>query len=417
MPAPSSPREVRRSTWLGVGAVVLLLALVFWLTARLGRDRTPGAVPEEPADSTARTTGPSPRSAPRLPDGAVTEAVPGVATPGDDPVAQVYGNADSVRRLMALYKKANRYGPTTLRLTGEMTDVLVPNQFHPVTPHFVRARELAEGTPDPEEEQLYYRFWTDRFATLGDETLTLRFSAWQGVDPRRPAAVELQGLEVFGVTAGGDRSMGTLRFAETSPSNFDLGQYQVTFAPGALKKVQEHGYLRCVLQFRFPGEEPVRADVVVHHTQSVPGRFTGEFGEQLSDGGLVIKAGVEVVTAGTFNLSLLLFNQDGTQPVAYVNNTFELEAGARGVDFVFHGLVFHDAGIPGPYRVTAVRGYRLDATGSGRGAQLADWNGSWLTGPHTLSEFTKDEFTSPTTEATLEAYRKQIEELERGQGR
>jgi hypothetical protein len=314
---------------------------------------------------------------------------------------------------MKLYEKANRYDPDTIRLTADMIDVLMPNQFHPVTGHFIRARSLESGEPEPPDLRLYYRFWTDVFATTGADSITLRFSAWQGDASPKPAPVRILALEVFAVTAAGDKSMGPLSFAETSAGNVAAGQYQVVFAPQALPKLQEHGYLRCVLRFQFPGEEVIRTDVLIHHTQTVPAHFTGQFGERLQDGALVIKTGLKVVTAGSFNLSLLLFDEKGQTPVAYVNAVHRLEPGDRTVEFTFHGLVFHDAGVPGPYRVTAARGYLQDDAGTGRCPEIPEWKGSYLTGPYPLTDFATGEYTSPTKSATLDAYRKQIEDLER----
>jgi hypothetical protein len=415
MTVSTRPPGSRRLPWLaGIATVVLLivLALLTWLR---GRDAGRPTIPEDDtAPRSHASVVPTPVR-PELPQGADTGLPPGVAVPGnsDDPVALVHGSVEGVRRLMGLYEKANRYDPNTLRLTSDMIDVLMPNQFHPVTPHFVRARELDSGVPDPPEERLYYRFWTDWFATTGADSVTLRFSAWQGDAEPRPAPVQIQGLEVFAVTAGGDKPMGTLSLSETSAGNIAAGQYQVVFQPQALTKVQEHGYVRCVLRFQFPGEEPVRADVLIHHTQTVPARFTGQFGELLRDGNLVIKAGLEVATAGSFNLSLLLFDGKGETPVAYVNAVHKLATGLQTVDFTFHGLVFHDANIPGPYRVTVARGYLQDDSGSGRGPEIPEWKGSFQTGPYELGDFTGAVFESPTKTATLEAYRKQIEALER----
>ncbi|MBU1245171.1 hypothetical protein KKD52_10820 [Myxococcota bacterium] len=401
----------------GIASVLLLivLALLTWLRSRDGGKTTVSGARTGPP--TRAAAGPSPVR-PSLPPGAVTALPPGVVVPenGEDPAGEVYGNVESVRRLMKMYEKANRYDPNTLRLTSDMIDVLMPNQFHPVTPQFVRARELESGVPDPPEERLYHRFWTDWFATTGADSVTLRFSAWQGDAAPRPAPVQIQGLEVFAVTAGGDKLMGALSLSETSAGNIAAGQYQVVFQPQALTKVQEHGYVRCVLRFQFPGEEPVRSDVLLHHTQTVPARFTGQFGEQLRDGNLVIKAGLEVATAGAFNLSLLLFDEKGETPVAYVNAVHKLGAGPQTVDFIFHGLVFHDANVPGPYRVTVARGYLQDDTGTGRGPEIPEWKGSFLTGPYGLGDFTGSEFVSPTKTATLEAYRRQIEDLERQDG-
>ncbi|MBU1069558.1 hypothetical protein KJ975_08325 [Myxococcota bacterium] len=412
---PQASRRLPRLAGIATVLLLIVLALLTWLRSREGGRR---AVPEDAAAPRSRASVVPPQNRASLPPGAVTGLPPGVVVPGeaDDPVAMVHGNVESVRRLMGLYEKANRYDPNTLRLTSDMIDVLMPNQFHPVTPHFVRARELDSGVPDPPEERLYYRFWTDWFATTGAESLTLRFSAWQGDAEPKPAPVQIQGLEVFAVTSGGDKLMGTLSLSETSATNIAAGQYQVVFQPQALTKVQEHGYVRCVLRFQFPGEEPVRADVLTHHTQTVPARFTGQFGELLRDGNLVIKAGIEVATAGSFNLSLLLFDGKGETPVAYVNDVHRLATGLQTVDFTFHGLVFHDAGIPGPYRVTVARGYLQDDTGSGRGPEIPEWKGSFQTGPYGLADFSTAVFDSPTKTATLEAYRKQIEDLERRDG-
>ncbi len=334
----------------------------------------------------------------------------------DDPVHQMHGTVEGLKRLKSMYEQANRYPVTTLRLTADMTDVLNPNRFTPVTPLFIRKSELDSGIPDEPENRLYYRFWTDRFATHGNESMTLRFSAWQGTEKRKPAPVQIHSLESFAVTATGEEPLGKLPFSLITPGNIDEGQYQYAFQPGTLKKVQNHGYIKYLLSWQFPGEEPVRSEVVVHHTHQVPARYTGEFGEIVLQGNLVLKVGLEVFLPGSFNLSLLLFDESGKNPVAYVNQVKRLEPGKQMVEFVYYGLVFHDAGMAGPYTVTSARGYLQDDSTTGRGPEIPTWSGSWQTGPHELEDFTSDEFTSLQKESVLRAYDQQIHELEQKQG-
>lgn len=81
---------------------------------------------------------------------------------------------------------------------------------------------------------------------------------------------------------------------------------------------------------------------------SNPGaRLTGAFENAVVNGDAVVRAEVEVETAGRYHLKGVLANASGA-PLGVAQTAVELEAGTHWMELPFYGLMFHDRGVTGP---------------------------------------------------------------------
>ena len=87
---------------------------------------------------------------------------------------------------------------------------------------------------------------------------------------------------------------------------------------------------------------------------SVPtARLTGRYRDELRDGDVVVSAEVEVARPGRIHLQGVLYTMDDV-PIAWSQNALEAQPGTTWMELRYHGLVFHDAGASGPYRLGTV---------------------------------------------------------------
>ena len=78
--------------------------------------------------------------------------------------------------------------------------------------------------------------------------------------------------------------------------------------------------------------------------------LTGHYRDFVRDGDLVIAAEVEVAEAGRFHLAGTLYTQAG-EPLGTAQAASQLEPGRRWIELPFYGLMFHDRGVAGPYKL------------------------------------------------------------------
>jgi hypothetical protein len=78
--------------------------------------------------------------------------------------------------------------------------------------------------------------------------------------------------------------------------------------------------------------------------------LTGRYRDFVRDGDLVIAAEVEVIEAGRFHLAGTLYTKSG-EPLGTAQAAAQLEPGRRWIELPFYGLMFHDRGIAGPYKL------------------------------------------------------------------
>lgn len=82
-------------------------------------------------------------------------------------------------------------------------------------------------------------------------------------------------------------------------------------------------------------------------------RLTGSFRDRQSDGNVVVEAQVDVTRAGRFHLAGTLATPD-RQALGTAQAAVELGPGRHWIALSFYGLMFHDRGAAGPYRLVSV---------------------------------------------------------------
>ncbi len=82
-------------------------------------------------------------------------------------------------------------------------------------------------------------------------------------------------------------------------------------------------------------------------------RLTGAYRDRLHDGNVVIEAEVEVTRAGRFHLVGTLAALDG-RALGSAQNAIALAPGRHWLGLSFYGLMFHERGAAGPYRLASL---------------------------------------------------------------
>lgn len=120
-----------------------------------------------------------------------------------------------------------------------------------------------------------------------------------------------------------------------------------------------------------PGQEPdLAASYLVRVTASRPegdslqaaggflvsnphARLTGALEHRVEGGNLVLAVEVEVDRPGRFHLAATLTSMRG-EPVAWAQTAEHLDAGTHELELSYHGLIFHERDVAGPFRVASL---------------------------------------------------------------
>ena len=153
-----------------------------------------------------------------------------------------------------------------------------------------------------------------------------------------------------------------------------------------------------------PGEEHTHTAIDGFLYSNPRARLTGRWRDELREGSLVVRAEIQVARAQ--HLQATLSSVDGTL-IGWAQNAGHFEPGAHWIELTYYGLMFHDAGVAGPYVVATAT---LSTTGV-----MPHALGPLLTDVHTtrayaLSDFTDQSFGEP---GMLEAARRMDEEATR----
>ncbi len=81
--------------------------------------------------------------------------------------------------------------------------------------------------------------------------------------------------------------------------------------------------------------------------------LTGHYRDVVKDGNLVVQAKVNVAQAGRFHLSGVLATLDAA-PLAFAQQSFQLEPGQHWLDLGFYGLIFRELGVTAPLQLQSV---------------------------------------------------------------
>jgi hypothetical protein len=369
--------RARARRWIGALALGLLaIGAGLWLT-RADAARAPHG---DPAAAVAAA-----------PPAAAPPAAAAVAAPPPDASAAPEDLPEPIRRFLA----ATPYPPSSGRLTPAHEDLLFPNR------RYERLRPIPDTIGEPPEEQVHWLFTADRWAYVGPDTV----HAW--LEVRRgdtPIPVEI-------VAASALREGRAGLVGESEPLDF-VREGDGLAADLPLHRFADH-HGAIVLRVRFawaPGREHEDAlRIFSTPADRVPGRFA-RIHDALHDGGLRVGVDVDLEQGGFYRFDANVYGPDG-EPVAFTSFKGELAPGAQTVPLDVYGKVLRDAGVPGPYTIGEVRGYRfLDGQFPDR-EQLPDLPARATTAAYPLDAFTDAPHVSAHERHMVELMR---EDLARG---
>lgn len=294
------------------------------------------------------------------------------------------------------YKSLTRYPPSTRRLTANSSDLLNPN-----------ARS-ERRRPVPDREQNRDRSWevlftADRYFVRGSESTLVSLALWHGDEPVMPENVRLIAEPDAGrgnappITIPVKRAGSAVTAAFLPNEHWPdlVGPFRVTGTFSAKGLREQTGFL----SFYFTAED------------RIPARFTGTFQDRLSQGDLVVDAGIDVNVGGPYRIEGNLFDESG-RPIAWASFGGELAPGVQTVPLSFYGLVFHDAEASPPFVLRDLRGYRQRRGDSPHREDIPTFAGEYRTGDqYTLENFRKEVHDSPRKRQMLKLYQ---DALDRG---
>ncbi len=369
----SRSRRVLRALVGAVAVLALALGLAWW---RGG--------PEEGAAESVASPPPAPAAAP------AASAAGSSAEPPPLPPREAL--PEPIRRYLA----ANAYPATSGRLTGAHEDLLRPNRRHE------RRRPVPDSLSDDPSAVVSYLFSADRFFYSGDETVEAFLQVWRGAEPVAPRI-----LSARAVAEGRD---GPSKDARTLAFVWQ-GDRLVADLP-LTRFPEHHGPILLTVRFEHEPGRSHEDSIRIFNTpvRRIPARFTGRLRDSLREGHLLVEVELRVEAAGFYRLDANLRDAGGA-PVAFATFKGELERGTRFVPLEVWGRVLRDAGIPGPYTVSEVRGYRFLEGSYPDRELIPDAALRHVTGSHALADLSDEPFTSEHQETMV---RLMLEDLERG---
>jgi len=343
--------RARARRWIGALA---LLALVTGAGLWLSR-----------ADAARGPQAPAPAVAAAPPAAA---APPGAAARKPRPSSGPDELPEPIRRFL----EATPYPPSSGRLTPAHEDLLFPNR------RYERLRPIPDTIGNEPGEQVSWLFTADHWAYVGPAMVHAWLEVRRGDEPLP--------VEVVAASAVREGREGPL--GEPVPLDFARDGDRLVADLPLHRFADHHGAIVLTVRFAWaPGREHEDA-LRIFSTPSdrVPGRFA-RIHDALHDGSLRIGVDVDLEQAGFYRFDANVYGPDG-EPVAFASFKGELVPGGQTVPLDVYGKVLRDAGVPGPYTIGEVRGYRfLDGLFPDR-EQLADLPTRATTAAYPLEAFT-----------------------------
>jgi hypothetical protein len=312
----------RRAIAIGLGGAVLL-ALLFWML--------------RPGDASESREVPDVAAAPPAAEAAVTPMPKRTRRPiTETPFADL---PEPIRRFL----EATPYPPTSGRLTAAHEDLLRPNA------RYERHRPIPDTLNDDPARIVSWLFTADRWAYVGPDTV----HAWLEVK-RGQTPIEVEITSATATREGASGPVGTpeplafTREGDRLAADLPLARFADHFGP-------------IVLAVRFE-YEPGRFHEDQLRIQStplshVPGAVA-EMEDRVSNGNLVLDVGADLRVGGFYRFDANVYDANGN-PVAFATWKGELAAGQQSIPLEVWGKVLRDAGVPGPYTIGEIRGYRF----------------------------------------------------------
>lgn len=374
-----------RRLLLGVAALVVVGGVVWWFALRDHGDGDRGDDRSKVASegSAAATGGSAPGASfsggaqPSLPSAGTPGAGSGATAP-DDPEA---ARAAELARANAALAKSSPVPINSRPLLESESMFLAPNaRQDPLTPG--APAKKADGTPGDRgaKPELYYLFTGDRYGVVGGETLTTTLQAWSD-----EAKTQVAPIKIVSAKAG----KVALKYAPTP-----TGGFSNTWSPAS--SGLPAGNHTIDVAFLGPSGAEYHAQLLLAFTPKadVPARFSGKLTDRLDKGSLVVSAGVEVIDAGEFIVDANLFDSAG-KPIARANFRGSLAKGGQSIDLVFYGKIIRDHGVPGPFVVRDLRGYRTRPGEQPNRADMAAHADDYTTKAYALDVFTSEPWPTP----------------------
>jgi hypothetical protein len=318
---------------LGLACLVaaVLVGAWWWQTSRVAPVDLAG---EQGRGAAADSTGGAGSGSKGPPEGPAPVSAPPPAIPED---------RDALAPEIQRYLEAHEYPPHSGVLTAGSVDLLHPNR------RFEREKPVPGSRGSSPADTF---LWTaDRLYYSGGETVRVRFAARRGGRPAPVSALLAQAWP-----EGGSGALGSpLPIALEPDGDAFVGSLPLIGSLGG-----HHGPIALAVNYQLSGGQPEEELIRVFATPEarIPARFTGSFRDRSEGGSLVVEVGIEVGAAGFYRIDANLRDASG-EPVAFGHWKGDLDEKSGFVPIEFFGKVLHDAGAPGPYRVTEVRGYRF----------------------------------------------------------
>lgn len=313
----------RRAILLALGGAALSFA-VLWLARPVpARESRPRAEPDVAA---------APAPAVAVPTAAAAPRKPVAQTPFADLPAPI-------RRLL----EATPYPPGSGRLEAGQLDLLEPNR------RWEQHRPIPDTLSDDPRAVITWLFTTDRWAYVGPEVARVSLEVKRGGE-----ATPVDVVSASATREGADGPEGAAlalafeRDGERLVAELPLARFADHFGPIALAVRFEYA------RGRFH-EDQIR--IFSTPADRIPGHVTSA-NDRVAEGSLFVDVAAELRSGGFYRFDANLYDANGV-PIAFLSWKGELAAGAQTIPLEAYGKLLRDAGVPGPYTVGEVRGYRF----------------------------------------------------------
>jgi len=377
----SSKLKSSRLAWSAIAVIALLTLGAWWFG---GRVEGPSVVLE--AESPGEQVVSDARG---WPDEAAVTAADSLASeePASDPEPEEEGDSSALSPEVERFLALNRHPPSSRPLTTDSFDLLNPDARY-------EQRLPIEGEPGSGAWEVL--FSADRYAVRGDEAANLHLEVW-----RDGAAVALEGVRFTAEVPGREGG----RHVDGLSSATEGSEYRTSFRPGALWP--DHvGPVRVRVTFEAEGLGAKEGILAFYSTPEahIPARFTGELGDRIESGDLVVDIELEVDVGGRYRVEGNLYDRYGN-PIAWSRFQQDLEPGKQTASLRYHGLIFHDAGVGPPFRFKTLRGYRMQPESQAHRVDILPLEGDWEVGSrYILEDFHAREYQSAHKEKMIDMY-------------
>ncbi len=361
----------RRRLWLGaagIGIALVLGGLVLWTAGALRPEpETPGAAARaaaHPPPAAAAAARPSPGAV------AVATATAAGNTGGVESAAKAFGRATAED-----YRRRARYPHSSQPLAEGEDPLLRDREVSPIT-------AAGEGGAEPT-----LTVFPEQVSFQSPEPV--RLFAYLSASGERLPAGEIT-AEVLDQNLQPLASLVYRDDGEEGDATAGDRLYSALFQPGDLLGDRLSASFMVRVRATTAGGE--RRDATTGFLYGSPDAvLSGRFRDSLDGGDLLIGAEVEVRAAGRFHLEASLYAPDG-RPLAWAQNAAELSPGRQWISLRYYGLILHEQGIDGPYRL---RFAALSTTTRMPNAKNDLLESSFLTQPYAAADFTSTPFDDP----------------------